>query len=127
MPDSHTPFFLGEFVAADGGDHPLCPRTRLRSVLAQAAAQGMAVKLGFEYEFFVFDETPHSVRAKGYRDLKPFTPGQLRLLGAARVDRIRSVHRADGLRRARSIVRSRRCIARPAPAFGKVRSRSPTR
>ncbi len=75
VPDSRTPFFLGEFVAADGGDHPLCPRTRLRGVLAQAAARGMTVKLGFEYEFFVFDETPHSVRAKGYRDLKPFTPG----------------------------------------------------
>jgi len=75
LPDSGTPFFLGEFVAADGSDHPLCPRTRLRSVLAQAAARGIAVKLGFEYEFFVFDETPHSVRAKGYRDLKPLTPG----------------------------------------------------
>jgi hypothetical protein len=34
-------------------DHPCCcPRTRLRSVLApQAAARGIAVKLGFEYEF----------------------------------------------------------------------------
>ena len=75
VPDASTPFFLGEFVGVDGGEHPLCPRTRLRGVLAQAAAQGMKVKLGFEYEFFVFDETPHSVRAKGYRDLKPFTPG----------------------------------------------------
>ncbi len=28
-----------------------------------------------EYEFFVFNETPQSARAKGYRDLEPFTPG----------------------------------------------------
>jgi glutamine synthetase len=75
VPDSDTPFFIGEFVAADESAHPLCPRTRLRSVLAQAAAHGIQAKLGFEYEFFVFDETPHGARAKGYRDLKPLTPG----------------------------------------------------
>jgi glutamine synthetase len=28
-----------------------------------------------EYEFFLFDETPHSARAKNYRDLKTITPG----------------------------------------------------
>src|SRR5579871_6343741 len=28
-----------------------------------------------EFAFFVFDETPDSIRAKGYRDLKPLTPG----------------------------------------------------
>jgi glutamine synthetase len=39
----------------------------------------------FEYEFFVFDETPHSVREKNYRNLKPITPGNLRLLGAAQL------------------------------------------
>ena len=29
----------------------------------------------FEYEFFLFNETPDSVRDKGYRDLQPITPG----------------------------------------------------
>jgi glutamine synthetase len=75
LPDSGVPFFLGEFVTNEGADHTLCPRTRLRAVLAQAAAHGISVKLGFEYEFFVFDETPQSIRAKGYRDLVPLTPG----------------------------------------------------
>ncbi len=75
VPDSDVPFFIGEFATADGAPHPLCPRSRLRDVLGQAAAQGINVKLAFEYEFFVFDETPHSARAKGYRDLKPLTPG----------------------------------------------------
>jgi glutamine synthetase len=75
LPDEGLPFFLGEFVGAAGTDHPLCPRTRLRKVLARAAAAGIAVKMGFEYEFFVFAETPHSVREKGYRQLRPLTPG----------------------------------------------------
>ena len=30
---------------------------------------------GFEYEFFVFSESSWSVREKGYRDLRPLTPG----------------------------------------------------
>jgi glutamine synthetase len=30
---------------------------------------------GFEYEFFVFNETPESVRAKRFRDLQPLAPG----------------------------------------------------
>jgi glutamine synthetase len=36
---------------------------------------GFEVYAGFEYEYFVFDETPDSVRAKHYRDLKPMAPG----------------------------------------------------
>jgi len=75
LPDEGIPFFLGEFVTADDGDHPLCPRTKLRSVLETAAAAGYTAKLGFEYEFFVFAETPQSIRAKAYRDLTPLTPG----------------------------------------------------
>jgi glutamine synthetase len=70
------PFFLGEFVDPKGeGRHPLCPRSLLRRVLDRAAALGYGAKIGFEYEFFVFDETPHSIREKRYKDLKPYTPG----------------------------------------------------
>jgi glutamine synthetase len=36
---------------------------------------GYELHSGFEYEFFVFQETPDSVRAKHYRDLKPIAPG----------------------------------------------------
>ena len=73
--DDGTPYFIGEFAADDGGDHPLCPRTLLRRVLARAAASGLGVLAGFEYEFFVFKETPASARAKRYHGLEPFTPG----------------------------------------------------
>jgi glutamine synthetase len=74
-PATGVPFFLGEFAAADGSDHSICPRTLLRRVLHQASQQGIAVKLAFEYEFFVFNETPTSAQAKGYRNLVPLSPG----------------------------------------------------
>lgn len=75
LPDEGCAFFLGEFVADDGGDHALCPRTRLRAVLQSLAQRGLYMRSGFEYEFFVFRETPRSIREKGYRNLTPLTPG----------------------------------------------------
>jgi glutamine synthetase len=66
------PFFLCEFAEAA---EAICPRGVLRRVLAKADAMGFAVSAALEYEFFVFAETPDSVRAKGYRDLQPMTPG----------------------------------------------------
>lgn len=66
------PFVLGEF---SGSAEAICPRSLLRRVLARAAEMGFAVKAAAEFEFFVFEETPQSVRAKGYRDLKTITPG----------------------------------------------------
>lgn len=65
-------FFLCEFDAAA---EELCPRGILRRTIAKAVAMGFAPLAAFEYEFFVFAETPHSVREKGYRDLRPVTPG----------------------------------------------------
>jgi len=65
-------FFLAEFT--DDAKAP-CPRGILRRVLARAKKMGFDVYAGFEYEYFVFDETPDSVRAKHYRDLKPMAPG----------------------------------------------------
>ena len=75
LADEGCPYFIGEFAGADGGPHPLCPRTLLSGVLAKLDERGLALRSGFEYEFFVFEETPHSVRDKGYRNLKPLTPG----------------------------------------------------
>jgi len=36
---------------------------------------GYSVSAAAEFEFFVFSETPESVRAKHYQDLQPMTPG----------------------------------------------------
>lgn len=63
--------FMAEFT---NGAEAICPRAVLRRVLDKAAAMGFAAFAALEYEFFVFDETPDSVRAKGYRNLKPITP-----------------------------------------------------
>jgi len=74
--ENNLPFFLGEFVGKDlKTRHPLCPRGLLQKVLDQSKDMGYGVKAGFEYEFFVFDETPHSIREKKYQNLTPFTPG----------------------------------------------------
>jgi glutamine synthetase len=70
--EGDMPLILGEFA---GPAEAICPRGILRRVLARAAALGCKVKAAAEFEFFVFDETPQSVRDKGYRNLKPITPG----------------------------------------------------
>jgi len=65
-------FFLGEFI----GEHEkVCPRGALRRILDKADSMGFQAFAGFEYEFFVFEETPHSVREKNYRDMTPLQPG----------------------------------------------------
>ncbi|MDP6603206.1 MAG: glutamine synthetase family protein [Rhodospirillales bacterium] len=64
--------FLGELAPpADA----YCPRGVLGRVVERCAELGYVSRVGFEYEFFVFEETPHSVRDKNYRDLKPLAPG----------------------------------------------------
>jgi len=65
-------FFLGEF---EGAAAELCPRRLLGRVVERAAKLGFTASAATEFEFFVFDETPHSVREKGYRSLKNLTPG----------------------------------------------------
>ena len=67
-----TALFLGEFA---GPAEAVCPRGTLRRVLERAASMGYAVNAAAEFEFFMFEETPQSVREKGYRQLKTLTPG----------------------------------------------------
>ena len=64
--------FLGEFA---GHAEAVCPRATLRRVLERAAAMGYGASAAAEYEFFLFTETPASVREKGYRRLSNLTPG----------------------------------------------------
>jgi glutamine synthetase len=63
--------FIAEF-----SDHAeaVCPRGTLRRVLDRAERMGFDVTAAFEYEFFMFKETPESVREKGYKNLTPLTP-----------------------------------------------------
>lgn len=65
-------FFICEF--SDRAES-VCPRGTLRRVINRAAKMGYDVYSACEFEFFMFDETPESVREKGYRNLQPMTPG----------------------------------------------------
>lgn len=70
--EPETLLFLSEFRDAA---EEVCPRGALRRVLDRAGALGYTTTAAAEFEFFVFAETPESVREKGYRNLRTFTPG----------------------------------------------------
>ncbi len=70
-----TAAMLADFRDDQGGPHPACPRSLLRTVIDRAANMGFEVKLAAEFEFFLFHETPHSLHDKGFRDLTPLSPG----------------------------------------------------
>ena len=65
-------FFLGEF---EDKAEEICPRGVLRKILKKAKGMGFDVYSGLEYEFFVFDETPDTIREKNYQNLKNLAPG----------------------------------------------------
>jgi glutamine synthetase len=64
--------FLCDF---EGEAANICPRSTLEKVVKKAENMGYDALAGFEYEFFLFDETPDTVREKGFRNLKPISPG----------------------------------------------------
>ena len=72
--EQNIPLFLADFVG-EGEYHPICPRNQLKRMIDRASSAGFASRMAFEYEFFVFKETPASAAAKHYRDLEPLTPG----------------------------------------------------
>src|ERR1700761_5632586 len=59
-----TAGFLMDFLSPDGSPPPACPRGLLRRVLAHAKSLGYEASVGAEFEFFVFKESPESLRAK---------------------------------------------------------------
>jgi glutamine synthetase len=73
--DEGVPFFLGEFVNADGTAHAQCPRQTLKRVLKRAERMGFKVMAGMEFEWFNFLETPQSWAAKKGIEPEPLTPG----------------------------------------------------
>ncbi len=63
--------FIAKF---NGNAEPICPRSTLMRVLERAKGLGYEVIAALEYEFFVFNETPESVREKHYQNLTPLSP-----------------------------------------------------
>jgi glutamine synthetase len=70
--ESDQLLFLAEF---SGAARAICPRSTLKRVLTRAKDMGYTALASAEYEFFLFEETPHSVREKHYRNLRTITPG----------------------------------------------------
>jgi glutamine synthetase len=72
-PDTAT--FLLDFYTLEGAPHPACPRNLLKGVIARAKQAGLSAKFAAEFEFWLFSESPHSVRDKRYAGLQPISPG----------------------------------------------------
>ncbi len=74
-----TAAFLVDFFSSSGGDekttHAACPRNLLKGILSRLADRGLTAKVACEFEFWLFRETPQSIRDKGYRNLTPISPG----------------------------------------------------
>jgi glutamine synthetase len=73
--DGGVPFFLGEFVNADGSPYPVCPRQTLKRVLKRAEKLGVLPMAGMEFEWFNFLETTHSWAEKKGVGPTNLTPG----------------------------------------------------
>lgn len=73
--DGDIPFFLADFVDAQGAPLGVCPRQLLKGVLARAEKAGFTAKCGLEFEWFNFQETPQTLAAKGHANPTPLTPG----------------------------------------------------
>ncbi|MCL1062247.1 glutamine synthetase [Shewanella benthica] len=63
--------FIAEFAQEA---EVVCPRGTLRRVIEKADKMGFKAFGALEYEFFLFNETPHSIREKHYRNLETVTP-----------------------------------------------------
>lgn len=70
-----TAAFLLDFVEKDGSPYEASPRQLLQRVGRHARELGFLPRFGSEYEYFIFKETPESMREKGFRNLTPLSPG----------------------------------------------------
>lgn len=71
-----TACFLASFYLPGGKKpHPACPRGLLERTVARAKAAGFTPKMSAEFEFWIFDETPHSLHGKRFNDLDELSPG----------------------------------------------------
>ncbi len=70
-----TAFFLLDMCTKAGDPLLLSPRQLFLHVLQEAAKRGYEAFFSAEYEFWLFDETAATLREKGFRNLKPLSPG----------------------------------------------------
>lgn len=70
-----TAAFLLDFVNKDGSPFEPSPRQLLHKVSRRARELGFLPRFGAEYEYFLFRETPESLREKRFQALTPLSPG----------------------------------------------------
>jgi glutamine synthetase len=73
LEDGQSALFLADFT--DHAAASVCPRALLKRVLEQGEALGFSAHAAAEFEFFLFNETPDSLRDKAFRNPQPLTPG----------------------------------------------------
>jgi len=66
---------LADFSTDGVQQHPACPRSLLKRVIARAEKLGYRPMIGAEYEFYLFKETRDSLQEKAFRKLSPLDPG----------------------------------------------------
>lgn len=71
--DFKSVIFLVDFSESSAAS--VCPRSILRKTLDRLGNLGLKASASFEFEFFLFNESPKSVRDKNYHNLEPMTPG----------------------------------------------------
>lgn len=71
--DYKSVIFLVDFSKSDAA--AVCPRSLLKKTLDRLGNLGYDATAAFEFEFFLFNETPKSIRDKNYNQLEPMTPG----------------------------------------------------
>jgi glutamine synthetase len=70
-----TALFLVDLFKKNGEPLSISPRQLFQHTLNVAQAAGYRIKFAAEYEFWLFRETPHSLREKNFRNLTPLSPG----------------------------------------------------
>jgi glutamine synthetase len=70
-----TALFLLDLFQKNGEPLSISPRQVLRSVVRRAQEAGYDPRFAAEYEFWLFRETPQTLREKHFRDLMPLSPG----------------------------------------------------
>lgn len=71
--DDRSVLFLADFSGDPAAS--VCPRSILKRVLDRLQKLGYTATAASEFEFFLFDETPESIREKKYQNLRTITPG----------------------------------------------------
>jgi glutamine synthetase len=73
--EPETAAFILDFVHEDGTPFEPSPRQLLQKVAARAQEMGYQPLFSAEFEYFIFKESPESLRQKGFRNLTPLSPG----------------------------------------------------